>query len=209
MSRVSCHGYIFIFINWANRRPKNSCLGVIRLKVSIYGCLGYCLYFWIQDFGFPKSWIQDSRHAPIRLVICEVTFSLTLPRWPWLNSLTTWLADTSAFMHAFRAVSEDFYFIFYSHRTWSTVDPVGCNQSFSSYFYRHSFCKLFAFGQGIFCIILFVPRICCAYFLYSNFNISKTCALFRGRAALSMPGQNQGELLKASWESHMLLILKS
>ena len=31
----------------------------LRPKVSFYACLGYFLYFWIQDLGLPKSWIQD------------------------------------------------------------------------------------------------------------------------------------------------------
>ena len=29
----------------ANLRPKNFCLGIIRLKVSFYKCLGYFLYW--------------------------------------------------------------------------------------------------------------------------------------------------------------------
>ena len=29
----------------ANLRPKNFCLGIIRLKISFYKCLGYFLYW--------------------------------------------------------------------------------------------------------------------------------------------------------------------
>ena len=40
----------------------------LSAKVSFYACLGHFLYFWIQDLGLLKSWIQDFGNLTLTLM---------------------------------------------------------------------------------------------------------------------------------------------